>query len=141
MTLSGETLHDAHDLVLRLPNCPDSVVLTFGDDDSLGAEGLPVKKDEEFRRFLKYVNAGRLSIHKTPSQVTYCHECWIYHVTAKLSGRLDVVRRAGLKRDDAGKIIGSEGFGHPIPFTRYRLVVTTISGVKATRLSSPQAAQ
>ena len=30
-----------------------------------------------------------------------------------------------------GKLTGFVGFGHPMPFTRYRLVITSVSKVEA----------
>jgi hypothetical protein len=40
------------------------------------------------------------------------------------------------KDPKTGKVIGFEGYGHPLPFTRFRLVVTSISNVTAKELPS-----
>lgn len=53
-------------------------------------------------------------------------------MTAEFQGRLDIADSAGWKKDKkSGKVTGVEGFGHPLPFTRYRLVVASISKVEA----------
>lgn len=117
-----------HDMCIQPAECPGyTIVLVYGDDASLGKNRLPMKRDEAFRQFEKYVNEPQPS---TPDEI--CKECPKYRVTADFDGRLDVARSAGFRRNaKTGKVVGIEGFGHPRPFTRYRLVVTGISNVDA----------
>lgn len=53
-------------------------------------------------------------------------------MTAELQGRLDITDSAGWKKNPkSGKVTRVEGFGHPLPFTWYRLVIAGISKVEA----------
>lgn len=61
---------------------------------------------------------------------------------AELTGKLEIASmspgatkdRAGFIRDQSGKIIGQFGWGHPIPFASYRLVIRSVAHVKARKL-------
>jgi hypothetical protein len=44
---------------------------------------------------------------------------------------------AGFLRDSSGKIVGTFGWGHPVPFAKYRLVIQSVSDVKARKLPRP----
>lgn len=127
VTLKGEAVHGAHDGLIRINGCPDEVLLAYADDPSLRESKLNLKKDETFGKFVEYFKAEQ------PSQPNVvCRECWKYRVTAEFTGRLDIVDSAGWKKDPkSGKPTGVVGFGHPLPFTRYRLVITSVAKVEA----------
>lgn len=57
-----------------------------------------------------------------------CLGCMRYAVTATLVGRLDGVNDAGVKRDNAGKFAGANGFGNLNQY-RARLVLQAVSDV------------
>jgi hypothetical protein len=127
VTLKGEATHGAHDGLIRITGCADEVLLAYADDPSLRESKLSLKKDEMFGRFVEYFNA-----ELPPQPNVACRECWKYRVTAEFTGRLDIAESAGWKKDaKTGKPIGVVGFGHPMPFTRYRLVITSVSKVEA----------
>jgi hypothetical protein len=128
VTFKAEAIHGAHDGLLRLADCKDEVVLTYADDPGLNEPQLTLKKDETFQRFRELFNEERAA-----QPDTICKGCWKYRVTAEFKGRLDIADSAGLKKDPkSGKVTGFVGFGHPLPFSRYRLVVTSISNVEAS---------
>jgi hypothetical protein len=66
-------------------------------------------------------------------------------VEARLTGKLEVASMrpgttkdpAGFLRDSSGKIVGTFGWGHPVPFAKYRLVIESVSDVKARKLPKP----
>ncbi len=124
----GEVFSTAHDIFIRLRECPDNrVILVYGDDPSLGVSKLPVTRDDGFRQFEKYSGEEQL-----PKANEMSRQNPKYRVAADFEGRLDIAPSAGWKKDSkTGKVIGIEGFGHPRPFTRYRLVITRVSNVEA----------
>ena len=126
--IRGEVSAGAHDLLIRPEGCSSNgVILTYGDDPSLGKARLAVRRDESFRHFEKY-----LKEEQPPKPNEICRQCFRYRVTADFEGHLEVAPSASLKKDSkTGRVIGMEGFGHPSPFTRYRLVITSVSKVEA----------
>ena len=127
LTLRGEAVHGAHDGLIRIAGCADEVLLAYADDPNLHESKLSLKKDETFQKFVEYFSAER-----PPQPKVVCRECWKYRVTAEFTGRLDIADSAGWKKDaKTGKLTGLVGFGHPMPFTRYRLVITSVSKVEA----------
>ena len=120
VTVRGKLVHAAHDLLLMLPNC-ERVVVIYEDEPT-----------PEVRRFQAVVNAP----YKWKGRGT-CIHCYKYEVEATIVGRLEVSDQAGWIRDEKDqRIIGISGFGHPVPFTRYQLVIHSVSSVetKKTRL-------
>ena len=72
-----------------------------------------------------------------PNEV--CQQCPKYQVTAELTGRLDIAPSAGVKKNPkTGKATILEGYGHPLPFTRFRLVLTSVANVTTKELPSTQ---
>ncbi len=150
VTVHGKVNHGAHDMTLDVPKC-DTVVLTYADDPDFshaasatsinlpretavdnGAK-LTLRKDREFLRFQKYVAATYKSTRKN-----ICIDCYEYEVEATFTGRLDVSKKVGLTHDEKGeKIISMDGFGHPVPFTRYRFVIESVSDVRTRKLPKP----
>jgi hypothetical protein len=126
--LGGEVIHGAHDLLLRPYGCANAAILEYGDNQTLGSMRIPLKRDSSFSQFQNYISAE----HKAAEDIS-CSGCWKYTVYAEFHGRLDISPSAGYKRDpQSGEAIGQEGFGHPTPFVRYRLVISSISKVKAS---------
>lgn len=125
----GEAVSTDHDVIVRPNGCPnDRVILVYGDDPTFGKARLEVKRDEALNQFEKYLRE-----EKPPKANEICKLCPRYRVHADFEGRLDVAPSAGLKKDPkTGKVVGIEGFGHPLPFTRYRLVITGVSNVEAS---------
>jgi len=127
VVLRGEVFPTGHDTFVRPVGCEERVILVYGDDLSLGKSKIPVRRDEAFKQYEEYLKA-----EQKPAGITDCKECWKYRVTAEFLGKLDITDSAGWKKDPkSGKVTGVEGFGHPLPFTRYRLVIASISKVEA----------
>jgi len=73
-------------------------------------------------------------------------QCMKYgDVEATLTGKLEIASMppgttkdpTGFVRDSSGKIVGTFGWGHPVPFAKYRLVIQSVSDVKARKLPKP----
>jgi hypothetical protein len=134
ITLRALVMPTAHDTLLRPVGCAERVLLEHPDPAVNGLPAASLKRDRNFRRFTKFVTA-----HEKSTPTVTCKECWIYKVVADFTGRLDIAPRAGLKFDEStGKAVGMDGFGHPMPFTRYRLVLTSVANVQATKEQSRQ---
>jgi hypothetical protein len=126
VVLRGEVFPTGHDTFLRPVGCEERVILVRGDDPSLGKSKIGFARDEAFQKYETYLRA-----EQKPNGINICRECWKYRVSAEFRGRLDVTESAGWKRDPkTGKVTGIEGFGHPLPFTRYRLVIAAVSKVE-----------
>ena len=132
--IRGLILSGGHDLILRPEQCPENrVILVYGDDPSLAEDKLKMKRNESFLRFEQFLREQQPA---KPNE--YCQSCPKYQVTADFTGRLDITASAGLKRDPlTGKAIGIEGFGDPLPYSRFRLLVTEVSNVVAKEIGSP----
>jgi hypothetical protein len=127
----GVVFPGGHDMFMRPEQCPDNrVILTYGDDPTLGRDRLQMKRDAAFQEFEHYLREQQPS---KPNEI--CQQCPKYQVEAELSGRLDIAPSAGVKRNaKTGKATGLEGYGHPLPFTRFRLVITSVATVTAKEL-------
>jgi hypothetical protein len=79
-------------------------------------------KDKDFKQFDSLLAQTHA---KDPGT---CLGCARYEVTATITGRLDGVADATLRRDDAGKIIGLGGFGNLNAYPA-RLVIQQVTGV------------
>lgn len=151
LTVRGKADRSMHDMLLVLPNCKDVAVLIYaGEEDALhsvsstrvnlprdtpvqDSANLKLQRDREFLAFEKYTNDVYKSTRKS-----ICIGCYKYEVEATFTGRLDVTQKTGLIRDEKGqKIVGMDGFGHPIPFTRYRFVIESVANVTARKLPKP----
>jgi hypothetical protein len=134
LRLRGEVLPTAHDVVLKPIDCADRVLLVRGDDARLGERRLPLERDAAFQQYVQ-----KLTAQVQIPGITVCRECWKYRLTAEFRGRLDVSPSVGLKTDPkTGAIVGVEGFGHPLPHTRYRLVFSHVSNVEAAERVYPE---
>ncbi len=134
LIVRGEVFPTAHDLLVAPEGCPGSrVILVYGDDSSVRESGLVTQKDAAFSQYENYLRE-RWPVR--PNE--HARENYRYRVAATFTGRLDVAASAGLMRDPpTGKVIGVEGFGHPMPFSRYRLVMTSVADVVARERLSP----
>ena len=110
--ISGEVMPTAHDMLLRPESCSKRVLLELP---------TALRGDPEFRKFESLVSAQR-----DPEPNVICRECPKYKVWAEFKGRLDVSQNAGAIRDLKTGKVSVEGYGHPLPFTRYRLAVSTV---------------
>ncbi len=99
------------------------------------------KLDAAREQFWKYATATWPSLPDEP-----CRECAMYSITATFTGRLDVATlptgaRSQLDHGYAvnarGKILGSVGYGHPMPFSLYRIVVDSVADLAARKLTDP----
>ncbi len=138
--IGGVAVVSIHDLFIWPVGCQESpanrVILVWGDDPDLAAR-TEVRRDTAFGEFEELLRA---TFPLPPNAVG--SGAPRYQVQAEFEGRLDIAPSAGVKRDSrTKKVIGIEGFGHPMPFTRFRLVVTAVSSVRATELKRPIPAQ
>jgi hypothetical protein len=127
----AEIYSTGHDVFLRLRSCKadyaQPVILLWSDDVSLTSEKRsPVKKDEAYFKYEKLVAA---TFPLPPNAIGVGQSR--YRVTASFEGRLEVASWAGLRRDPKSQKLLKEGFGHPTPFTRYRLIARSVSDVEA----------
>jgi hypothetical protein len=143
ITVHGQAVDEPHDLAFKVVGCDDVVVLAYaGDQDTdVGADQL--RTDENLERFKKYTSA----VYKSSGK-DICMECARYgDVQATLTGKLEVATippgtvkdSMGFLRDASGKVAGKWGWGLPVPFARYRLVIFSAADVKAKKLPKPTA--
>jgi hypothetical protein len=127
----GAAYPGGHDTFIRPVGCEQNaanrVILVWGDDRSLGTGKTEVRRNADFFRFHDLLRAA----FPLPPNAFGTGQPR-YRVVADFEGRLEVASAVGLKRDPKRtKVIGLEGFGHPLPFTRFRLVATSVSGIEA----------
>jgi hypothetical protein len=127
--IRGEVFPTGHDTFIRPTTCTEGsknrVILIWA-SDSIGSKRALVSKDQAFEEFNRLI---RSTLPLPPNSVGTSE--LRYRVTADFEGHLQVTSSAGWKRDpQTQKIIGVEGFGHPMPFTRFRLVATKVSQVE-----------
>jgi hypothetical protein len=88
-------------------------------------------KDNEFKEFDSLLS----TVHK---QDLTCLGCIRNEVDATFVGRLDAVAKAGVVRDQAGKIVSIDGFGIMNAFPA-RLVLQSVSGVTGKEIDFSKA--
>lgn len=129
-----------HDMLFNVAGCRDAVVLVYGEagEESPNA----VHPNENLRLFQKYTSAVYKGTKRHP-----CESCPMYQVQAALTGKLQVAEipagitkdSLGLLHDASGKVVGKwGGWGHPLPFAKYRLMIFSAADVKARKLPRPQ---
>ncbi len=132
ITLRAVVMPTAHDTLLRPLGCQDTVLLEYPDEKLNGMPASSLRRDRNFSRFTRSTVA-----QEKGTATSMCRECWKYEVVADFRGRLDIAPRAGLTFDEKSKkATGIEGFGHPMPFTRFRLILASVSNVKVTRVKA-----
>jgi hypothetical protein len=140
VTLQGTVVDGPHDMLFSIPGCRDAVVLAYGEttEESQNREAHP---NRNLKLFQKYTSAAYKGTKKHP-----CESCPMYKVEAALTGKLEIATippgttkdSLGVLHDASGKVVGKwGGWGHPIPFAGYRLVVFSAADVKANKLPSP----
>ena len=141
LTVQGKVRSEPHDMAFDIPGCGQTVLLTFAGDKDNQVGGTELRRDEELRRFQKYTS----SVYKSTGK-NVCLQCSEYgDVEAELTGKLEIASmppgatrdRAGFIRDQSGKIIGQFGWGHPIPFASYRLMIQSGLAHKQRPASCP----
>lgn len=126
-----------HDMLLSIPGCRDAVVLVYV-EASEESPNLKEHPDANLKRFQKFTSAVYKGTKERP-----CELCPMYHVEAALTGKLEVATvpagttkdSLGLLHDASGKVVGKwGGWGHPLPFAGYRLVIFSVADVMARKL-------
>jgi hypothetical protein len=141
VTIHGKAVQKPHDLGFEIPGCTETVLLTYAADQDTEVSANELRRDENLARFQKYTSATYKSTKKS-----ICMQCMKYRdVEATLIGKLEIASippgttkdRAGFLRDASGKIVGKWGWGHPVPFAGYRLVIQSVSTVTARKILRP----
>lgn len=141
VTLQGTVVDGPHDMLLSIPGCRDAVLLVFA-EASEESPNLKEHLDANLKRFQKYTSAVYKGTKERP-----CESCPMYQVQAVLSGKLEVATipagttkdSLGLLHDASGKVVGKwGGWGHPLPFAGYRLVIFSVANAKARKLPKPE---
>lgn len=141
LTVRGKVRNTAHDMAFDIPGCNETVLLTFAGEKDNTVSGSELRQDDELKRFQKYTS----SVYKSTGK-SICMDCPKYgDVEAELTGKLEIATippgatkdKANFIRDGSSKIIGMFGWGHPGPFAAYRLVIKSVSHVKARKLPRP----
>ncbi len=141
ITVRGKVRSEPHDLAFDVFGCNDTVLLTYAgkQDNDVGATSL--QNDNNMKLFKKYTD----STYKSRGR-NICMQCSKYgDVEAELTAKLEIAilplgatkDKANFIRDPSGKIIGLFGWGHPGPFAGYRLIIQSVSQVKAHRIPRP----
>lgn len=141
ITILGKTVQEPHDLGFEIPGCKETVLLTYAGDQDNEVSASELRRDENLARFQKYTTSTYKSTKKS-----ICEQCMKYgDVEATLTGKLEIASirpgtmkdSAGFLRDSSGKIVGRWGWGHPVPFAGYRLVIQSVSKVTARKIPKP----
>lgn len=141
ITVRGKVVSEPHDMAFGIPGCSDTVLLTYAGDRDNDVSVDLLRKDENLKQFQNYTSA----VYKSKGK-SLCLQCMKYgDVEATLTGKLQVATMppgttkdpAGFLRDSSGKIVGTFGWGHPVPFAKYRLIIQSVSDVKARKLPKP----
>jgi hypothetical protein len=139
LTVEGNVIHEPHDLAFFLPRCDEVVLLTYAGDADSDVSKADLHIDKNLRRFRKYTS----SLYQS-SGTDICIDCSVYgNILAVVTGKLEIASlpadatQDGESGDDSRSVIGVVGWGHPTPFTRYRLVIESVASVKAKKRPRP----
>ncbi len=109
-----------HDLLLWADHCDaGKIVIAYPGERVNPPADFELRRDGNFKKFERLLVAE----NKDGS--------YRYQLTATFTGRLDISDSVGFVRDEAGKVRGIQGYGHPFPFSRFRLVIQSVSDVTA----------
>jgi hypothetical protein len=142
ITVHGKAAQQPHDLVIGIRGCDDLVLLTYAGDQDNGVSANQLRQDKNLKNFQKYTTSTYRSRGKN-----ICVQCMKYHdVEATLTGKLEIATippgttkdQIGFLHDASGKVVGKSGFGHPTRMFKYRLVILSVSDVKASKLPRPK---
>jgi hypothetical protein len=143
ITVHGKTIQEPHDLGFDIQGCKQTVLLTYAGDQDNQVNANELRRDDHLARFQQFTRSTYKSTKKN-----ICMQCMRYDdVEATLTGKLEVASippgttkdPAGFLRDPSGKIVGKWGWGHPVPFAGYRLVIQSVSDVRARKIPRPTA--
>jgi len=131
LKIRGEAFPGGHDTFIRPIVCvadpANRVILVWADDPSVTPRS-KVRRDAAFFEFNRLLRAT----YPIPNNSVGSGQLR-YQAIADFEGRLEVANAAGLKLDPKSKkVVGIQGFGHPIPFTRFRFVATGVSRIVST---------
>ena len=138
ITLHGEVRGGAHDMLFSVPGCKENLVLVYAEDEGTAVRSSRLDKGlQDFKKLTSATYRG--------TEGNICLQCPQYEVEATLTGTLNIAvvpegftkDAMGFVHDKSGKVIGKAGFGHPVPFAKYRLVIESASNVVARKLSYP----
>lgn len=138
ITVHGKTVQEPHDLGFEIAGCKETVLLTYAGDQDNEVSAIELHRDENLARFRKYTTSTYKSTKKS-----ICMQCMKYgDVEAILTGKLEIASippgttkdPTGFLRDPSGKVVGKWGWGHPVPFAGYRLVIQSVSKVTARKI-------
>lgn len=142
ITIRGKAVQEPHDLAFDVPGCKQTVLLTYAGDQDNDVSANELRRDDQLKRFRKYTTSTYEG-----SKKNLCIQCMKYgDVEATLTGKLEIANippgmtkdPAGFLRNASGKIVGKWGWGHPVPFAGYRLVIESVSEVTDRKLPRPQ---
>ena len=140
VTLKGRTIQEPHDLGFAVDGCAEHVMLTYAgaSDNSVPLDRL--RQDKNLTRFKKFTQSTYPGTKTHP-----CNQCAMYGDTeATLIGQLQLIGKGvtrnqiGNLQDANGKRIWKPGFGNPVPYFIYRLVITSVEGASAQKLPPPE---
>jgi hypothetical protein len=126
ITVHGKVFSEPHDMGFGISGCNDTVLLTYAGDRDNDVRADQLRKDENLKQFQNYTSA----VYKSRGK-NLCLQCMKYGDPGTTKDP------AGFLRDSSGKIVGTFGWGHPVPFAKYRLVIQSVSDVKARKLPKP----
>lgn len=122
VTVRGTTLDEPHDLGFAAVGCDSVIILIFAGDQDTNIGAVELRRDRSLKNFEKFTRHGKV-------------------VEATLTGKLEIATipsgttkdAMGFLHDSSGKIVGTSGFGHPSRMFKYRLVILSVSDVKALK--------
>ena len=141
ITVQGEVRQGPHDMAFDIPGCKETVLLTYAGYSDSSVSASTLRSDKELKRFQKYTS----SVYKSRGN-NLCMGCSKFDgVKAELTGKLEISSvppgatkdRIGRMYDSSGKFIGMWGWGHPVSFAGYRLVIQSASHVTAQKMKRP----
>lgn len=144
VVVNGKVMDAPHDMLFDVGGCQFAVVLTYAGykDSDVGIEHL--RRDRNLKRFQKYTS----SVYKVADNKMNCTPCAKYgDVEATVTGEVEIATippgstkdNLGFLRNTSGKVVGKWGWGHPVPFAAYRLVIFSVSDATARKLPKPRA--
>ena len=129
-------------MAFDVDGCNDTVLATFAGYADSGVPSSQLNNDREMKRFIKYTSSEYRS-----RRSHICEGCAKYgDVKAELTGILQVAtmppgatkNNLGFIRDSRGKYLGIYGWGHPVPFAKYRIIIESVRDAEARRLPRPK---
>jgi hypothetical protein len=142
VTVHGTVRSEPHDMAFDIPGCDETVLVTFAGYSDSDVDANQLHVDGNMKRFMKYTG----STYSRSKGGGICGQCSKYgDVEAEIMGKLEIAalppgatkNQMGFMRDASGKFVGIFGWGHPVPFAKFRIIVESVSKVKARKLPRP----